>query len=129
MTKPGQTHDEKLAYHAAVLKDSRARQAQLKAALKWSEEDEAATLAHIRDLIGPAIGTIHAYGVPVLEVSYGKRFDVETAKVAFAAQSEILESISESKPSSALAKKVLPGALYDLCQRRSDTPTIKVVGQ
>jgi hypothetical protein len=95
-------------------------------------EAESALMSHIRDLIDGRVGTILANDVPVFEVSYSKRIDAGRAAEILGADSDVYRSLCEAPDptprfSSTLAKKILPPAVYELCQKQSDVPSIKVV--
>lgn len=110
-----------LSVAASRLGAIRAQQAELKQA-------ESDVLAKIRDLIGAeARGVIEDDGHPVIEVSYGKRFNADVALNLLAGNPELLASVQETTISAKLAKAVLAPAVYELCQAESASPTIKVV--
>lgn len=61
-----------------------------------------------------------------IKVSYGRRFDIDTAKNNLPPAA--LELCYEPTPqlTAARAKQVLAPSLYALCQKRNDKPTVKV---
>lgn len=95
-------------------------------------EVESDLMGRVCDLIDGRVGTITANGRPVFEVSYSKRIDATKAAEVLGTDSDLYKSlldVPDQTPrfSTSLAKKILAPALYELCQKESDTPTIKVV--
>lgn len=112
------TTDDRLEALSNELREIQDRIGELKRA-------EKATLSRIGDLIGEQRGTVEAHGKPVLSVSYGKRFNVDQARVILASNPELLAACSETVIVPAKAKQVLPPAVYELCQVENDSPSIK----
>jgi hypothetical protein len=112
------TKEDRLAAYAAELSEVQRRIADLRKA-------ETTIKSLIADEVGTLRGVIVAHGAPVLDVSYGKRFDAEQAAAILASNPELLAQCSETIISATKAKAVLPPAVYELCQRENDAPTIK----
>ncbi len=100
-----------------------ARLAHVRSEIAGLKNSEAEILAQIRELLAGEVGTIVVNNQPVLSVSYVHRFNEELARSVIPAdQVAAISVISASK-----AKAALPGALYALCQKAADGPTIKVL--
>jgi hypothetical protein len=115
--------DDQLEALSNQLRAIQAQRAQL-------AEAESDLMAHVRDLVGDNVGDIKAHGKTVFVVTYPRRFDPALAEDLLATNPALLASITETpepKPviSTKLAKAILPPAIYELCQKRSDDPSIK----
>lgn len=105
---------------------NRLRDVQLQLGVLKAEE---VSLKHlIRDKVGDQLGTIEAFGKPVLRVTYGRRFNAEHAEDVLAAYPQLLALVTKTVVDSGLAKAVLPPALYLQCQKDNAEPTITPIG-